>query len=257
MLGCTMSSLNVVSTARGYVIGPLTLRLKSRYSVNCSEKSLGGMRIPNNPLELEIEIEKHQVYFILVLEKSSMFHHLCQMDFHTENKCIMITGDGEPDVATLAFLKMLVDVTHLKAYALVNPDAYGVQVLCCYAFGSTNMRDDSLGFAVPSICWLGILPGDFTSLTELDCSLFPNFSLKEQKILNRVLKHRRMVLPNMWIQMIEQLAYENTKASFESLHSLGFGYLSKVFIPKLLRRMEMQTLSDGCEVTGREGRVDP
>ncbi|CAO2044935.1 unnamed protein product [Urochloa humidicola] len=257
MLGCTMSSLNVVSTAKGFVTGPVTLRFKNGYSVNCSEKSLGGMRIPNNPLEVEIEIEKHEVDFILVLEKSSMFHHLCQMDFHTENKCIMITGDGEPDVATLAFLKMLVDVTHLKTYALVDPDAYGVQVLCTYAFGSTKMLDDTLGFAVPSICWLGILPGDLISLTELDCSRFPNCSLKEQKILNSVIKHRRMVLPNLWIQMIEQLAYENTKASFESLHSLGFGYLSKVFIPKLLRRIETQTLSDVSEVTSPEGRVDP
>ncbi|KAL6626997.1 hypothetical protein ACP70R_030723 [Stipagrostis hirtigluma subsp. patula] len=247
MLECTGSSLNVVCESKGSVIGPLTL-IENGISINCLDKSLDGIGIPYNTSDIEFEIRKDEVEFILVVEKYSVFHNLSQRDFHTENKCIMITGDGEPDIATRAFLKRLVDVTRLTAWALVDPDAHGVQILCSYAFGPTKMSYASLGLAVPSIRWLGVLPGDLASLTELDHSHFSNFSERETKILKNLIKHNRLVLPNLWVQRIEQLISENRKTAIESLHSLGFCYLSKVFLPKLLRmkRVEPQ------QVLGRE-----
>ncbi|KAL6874687.1 hypothetical protein ACP4OV_013352 [Aristida adscensionis] len=241
MFECTGSSLNVVGLgSKGSVIGSLRL-MKNGSSISCSEKSLGGIRIPDSISDIEFEIKKDEVEFILIVERYSVFHHLSQSDFHTKYKCIMVTGDGEPDMATRAFLKRLVDVTQLTAWALVNPDAHGVQTLCSYAFGPAKMSYASLGLAIPSIRWLGVLPGDLTSLTELDPMHFSNFSERGKKILKNLLKHNHLVIPNLWIQRIEQLLSEDVKASVESLHSLGFDYLGEVFVPKLLQVKTMKS----------------
>ena len=49
------------------------------------------------------------------------------MKLHIAQNCIMITGSGEPDIATQAFLNRLHAATKLPVYALVNRDPLGVQ----------------------------------------------------------------------------------------------------------------------------------
>lgn len=89
--------------------------------VNCT---LGGVSGNKTPSEIECInqiLQVSKVDFVLVIEKETVFHSLSDMDFHKKCQCVMVTGSGEPDVATRLLLRKLRTSMHVPVCALVDP----------------------------------------------------------------------------------------------------------------------------------------
>lgn len=53
---------------------------------------------------------------------------LAEDRFYNTYPCVIITGKGQPDVATRLFLRKVKDTLNIPVFALVDADPYGLKV---------------------------------------------------------------------------------------------------------------------------------
>ncbi|KAL6534670.1 DNA topoisomerase 6 subunit A [Orobanche gracilis] len=92
-------------------------------------------------------------------KKHATFMRLMEDMFHNRFPCIIVTGQGQPDVGRQFLKKMKVELK-LPALALVDSDPYGLRILSVYRYGSKNMSYDSANLVTPDVKWLGVRHSD-------------------------------------------------------------------------------------------------
>ena len=132
MLGCTRSSLHVVASEKGVVVGRLSFR-EDGDPIDCSRMGVGGKAIPPN-VDKVTDIASDAL-FILLVEKDAAFMRLAEDRFYQKFPCIILTAKGQPDVASRLFLRRLRDVLRIPVLALVDSDPYGLKILSVYMKG--------------------------------------------------------------------------------------------------------------------------
>jgi len=116
MLGCTRSSLHVVASEKGVVVGRLRFR-EDGDEIDCSRMGVGGKAIP--PHIHKVSHLQSDAKFILLVEKDAAFMRLAEDRFYNKYPCIIITAKGQPDVATRLFLRSLKQELKIPVLALV------------------------------------------------------------------------------------------------------------------------------------------
>lgn len=156
-IGVTRPCLQVVAAAKGVCVGDLTLK-EGDDVFNCNELGRGGWSI--SPFIDEVEIKECGANYILVVEKDAALIRLIEEDFHKKNKCLLITGKGQPDIATRRLIRRLWKENNLPVYILTDSDSYGMQICSSYKRGSISLSFESPYLAVPDAHLLGLLPSD-------------------------------------------------------------------------------------------------
>ncbi|KAG2634635.1 hypothetical protein PVAP13_2NG173503 [Panicum virgatum] len=164
----------------------------------------------------------------------------------------MITGHGDPDIATRASLKRLQVQTDLFVYALMDLDAFGVQMLFTYAFGSINMSYDNLGLAVQNIHWIGMFTMDLIDdekVSSVHISLLP---YSERRILHMLMDQEYLedIIPPYWKERIQQILFYGIKGSMEALHSKLFGHTC-TFVKQVIERSLKNKKTGSCNLLSR------
>lgn len=104
-----LESLNIRPSPKGLITGPVHLYVHQQILADCN---YGGMSVNLilSELDLVTRIQpKRLVRYVLLIEKETIFHHLVSKLFHEKQECILVTGKGEPDVATRILLRKLKD----------------------------------------------------------------------------------------------------------------------------------------------------
>ena len=101
MIGCTRSSLNVVASEKGIVVGRLIFD-DDGDTIDCTKMGVGGKAIP--PSIDRVTNVRGDAEFILLIEKDAAFMRLAEDRFYNTYPCVIISGKGQPDVATRLFL---------------------------------------------------------------------------------------------------------------------------------------------------------
>ncbi len=101
MVGCTRSSLNVVAAEKGIVVGRITFE-DDGDTIDCTKMGVGGKTIP--PSIDRVTNIRGDAEFILLIEKDAAFMRLAEDRFYNTYPCVIMTGKGQPDVATRIFL---------------------------------------------------------------------------------------------------------------------------------------------------------
>lgn len=122
MVGCTRSSLGVVASDRGVVVGCLRY-YEGGDLIDCTRVGIGGKAIP--PYVDHVRIADTTAKFILLVEKDAAFNRLAEDRFYRDYPCIIITAKGQPDVASRVFLRKLRTELNLPVLGLVDSDPYG------------------------------------------------------------------------------------------------------------------------------------
>ncbi|XP_072951074.1 meiotic recombination protein SPO11-1 isoform X1 [Typha angustifolia] len=228
LLKCSRHHLNVVPVGKGLVMG--WLRFAEAGRKNCC------IRSPNTAYPIPVCIEDVEdvvsvANYILVVEKESVFQRLANDKFCENNRCIVITGRGYPDVPTRRFLHHLVEQLHLPVYCLVDSDPYGFDILTTYRFGSMQMAYDAKLMRVPEIQWLGVFPSDFEEYHLPDrCRLHltPEDKRKVEAMLSRCYLHKEAP---QWRLELEIMLRKGVKFEIEALSVYSISFLSKEYIP--------------------------
>ncbi|GIL53312.1 hypothetical protein Vafri_8945 [Volvox africanus] len=231
MLGCTRSSLHVVASEKGVVVGRLTFREDGDF-IDCQRMGVGGKAIPPN-VDKVSDITSDAA-FILLVEKDAAFMRLAEDRFYNTYPCIILTAKGQPDVATRLFLKRLKTTLKIPVLALVDSDPYGLKILSVYMKGSMNMSYDSSNLTTPDIKWLGVRPSDLDRFSIPEQCRLP-MTEEDIKTGRRLLEEDFIRANPEWVKELELMLASKVKAEIQALSSFGFQYLTQVYLPLKLQ----------------------
>ncbi|TXG59102.1 hypothetical protein EZV62_016931 [Acer yangbiense] len=234
MLGCTRSSLNVIASEKGVVVGRLIFS-DNGDMIDCTKMGMGGKAIPPNIDR--VGDMKSDALFILLVEKDAAYIRLAEDRFYNRFPCIIVTAKGQPDVATRLFLRKMKIELKLPVLALVDSDPYGLKILSVYGCGSKNMSYDSSNLTTPDIKWLGIRPSDLDKYKIPEQCRLP---MTEQDIkTGKDLLEEDFVKKNPgWVEELNLMVKTKQKAEIQALSTFGFQYLSEVYLPLKLQQKD-------------------
>eukprot|EP01135_Chromosphaera_perkinsii_P004339 Nk52_evm6s278 gene=Nk52_evmTU6s278 len=232
MVGCTRSSLNVVASEKGVVIGRVQFRDSGDF-IDCTRMGTGGKAIPS--LVDNITDIQGDAKFVLLVEKDAAFMRLSEDRFYNDYPCIIITAKGQPDVSTRIFLKMVTQKLNIPILGLVDSDPYGLKILSVYMSGSKNMSYDSAHLTSSDIKWLGVRPSDLDRYQiPKECRLeMSEFDIKTGQEL---LKEEFVKKNKEWYKELEMMVKRKEKAEIQALSNFGFQYLTKNYLPRKLEQ---------------------
>lgn len=231
MLGCTRSSLNVVASEKGVVVGRLQF-VEDGDEIDCTKMGVGGKAIPPNIDK--VQGMRSDALFILLVEKDAAFMRLAEDRFYNRFPCIIITAKGQPDVATRLFLKKMKTVLNIPVLGLVDSDPYGLKILSVYMSGSKNMSYDSSNLTTPDIKWLGVRPSDLDKYKIPEQCRLP-MTEGDIKTGKDLLEEDFIKKNPEWYRELELMVKTKEKAEIQALSSFGFQYLSEVYLPLKLQ----------------------
>ncbi len=231
MVGCTRTSLNVVATEKGIVVGHLTYRDDGDL-IDCTKMGVGGKVI--TACNERITELKSTAKFILLVEKDAAFMRLAEDRFYNKYPCIIITAKGQPDVATRIFLRRLKEELDLPVLGLVDSDPFGLKILSVYMSGSKNMSYDSMSLTTPDIKWLGVRPSDLDKYNiPPQCRL--EMTESDVKTGKELLEEEFIKKNPAWYKELELMVNRREKAEIQALSNFGFQYLTEVYLPLKLQ----------------------
>lgn len=231
MVGCTRSSLNVVASEKGIVVGRVSFRDDGDL-IDCTRMGVGGKAIP--PYIDRITHIQGDAKFILLVEKDAAFMRLAEDRFYNTYPCVIITAKGQPDVATRLFLKKLKSTLKIPVLGLVDSDPYGLKILSVYMSGSKNMSYDSASLTTPDIKWLGVRPSDLDKYNIPEQCRLP---MTEHDIkTGKEMMQEDFIRQNpAWYKELEMMVKRKEKAEIQALSNFGFQYLTQVYLPLKLQ----------------------
>lgn len=230
MIGCTRTSLSVVASEKGVVIGRVKFR-EAGDMIDCTRMGVGGKAIP--PYAEKITDIQSDADFILLVEKDAAFMRLAEDRFYNKYACIIITAKGQPDVATRLFLKKLKQTLNIPILGLVDSDPYGLKILSVYMSGSKNMSYDSANLTTPDIKWLGIRPTDLNRYRIPEQCRLP-MTEHDIKTGKELLEEDFIKKRKTWHDELQLMVTRKEKAEIQALSSFGFQYLTEEFLPRKL-----------------------
>jgi len=230
LMATTRNALHVVAAAKGAVEGRLTFR-EGGDLIACRRQGTGGKSI--TPFVDTITDIESDAEFILLVEKDAAFLRLAEDRFYEKYPCIIITGKGQPDIATRMFVKKLQRTLNLPVLGFVDSDPYGMKILLVYSIGSKRLSYETMFLASPDIKWLGVLPSD---LDKYKIPQAARLKMTESDIATgkALLKEPFVRRRKKWVEELSLMIKTGQKAEIQALASHGFRFLTEKYLPEKL-----------------------
>jgi DNA topoisomerase VI subunit A len=229
-MGVTRPCLRVVATAKGVCIGDLTIR-DGGDTFNCAGLGRGGWSI--SPFIDEVEILDCGAEYLLVVEKDAALIRLIEEDYHKKNKCLLITGKGQPDIATRRLIRRLNKEEKLPVYILTDSDSYGMQICSSYKRGSISLSFESAYLAVPKAKLLGLLPSDLDKFNVPKAARLKMTEWDIKKAEN-MLEYPWIKNNKRWRRELRLMIDRGEKAELQALAKHGITFMTDVYLPQKL-----------------------
>ena len=231
-IGCPRSCLNVVAADKGLVVGRVSFD-EDGDPIDCTRMGVTGKAIP--AYIDKITNIRSDAEFILLVEKDAAYNRLAEDRFYNQFPCILITGKGQPDVATRMFLSRLKAELKIPVLAFVDSDPYGLKILSVYMSGSKAMSYDANSLTTPDIKWLGLRPSDLDAYNLPDQCRLP-MTPKDIEMGKQLLKEDFVLKNKQWVKELERMLHTKQKAEIQALSAFGFQFVTQVYLPRKLRQ---------------------
>ncbi|MFX1518768.1 MAG: hypothetical protein ACFFCD_02440 [Promethearchaeota archaeon] len=227
MLGVTRASLNVVASTKGIVVGRISFNESGDF-IDCTKMGVGGKAI--TPMIDQITDLDSDAEFILVVEKEAAFMRLAEDRFYDYIPSIIITGKGQPDMATRMFIKLIRKELQLPVLGLMDADPYGLDILRVYTIGSKALSFETNEMAVSDIKWLGLLPSDLDEYQIPKNCRIP-MSSRDKKRGEDMLKEEFVKARPRWVEEIKLMLSTGMKAEIQALAHEDIQFMTNSYLP--------------------------
>ncbi|NHJ13116.1 MAG: hypothetical protein EAX95_05530 [Candidatus Thorarchaeota archaeon] len=230
MIHTTRDSVHVVASARGSAMGRVVIR-DGGDLIDLTKMGTGGWAI--TPFLDQVEIVESDAEFIILSEKDAAVMRLAEAKYWNRMPCIVLTGKGSGDIATRAFLRMLVKELEIPAFALVDSDPYGHYIYSVFLRGSKRLSYESPFIATPELKLLGVLSRDLDEYNIPKAVRIP-MEPADIKRVRDMLKEPFVRSNKPWVEDLKLMLNLKEKAEIQAFASHSFEYLTDDYIPRKL-----------------------
>ncbi len=224
--------LHLFATGRGSMVGPLTIR-DSGDTIDLRRMGSGGWSVPSIVEEHVVQLGKSEAKYILLIEKDAVWKRFNEDKFWQREKCVIVTGQGQPPRGVRRMVQRLHSELKLPVYVLVDNDPWGLYIYSVLKQGSINLAYESMRMAVPDARFVGL-----SSFDKDKYKLPPEVAIKMNDQDNN---RARQMLAYPWFQAkqwqreIQEMVRSGKKFELEALSRLRISFITEEYLPKKLR----------------------
>jgi DNA topoisomerase-6 subunit A len=224
--------LHLFATGRGSMVGPLTVR-DSGDSIDLRRMGSGGWSVPSIVEDHVVQFTKSEAKYVLLIEKDAVWKRFNEDKFWQREKCIIVTGQGQPPRGVRRMVQRLHTELKLPVYVLVDNDPWGFYIYSVLKQGSINLAYESMRMAVPAARFVGL-----SSFDKVKFKLPANVSIpmndKDQSRARQMLAYP-WFKDARWQREIQEMADSGEKYELEALSRRGISFITEEYLPKKLR----------------------
>jgi DNA topoisomerase-6 subunit A len=224
--------LHLFATGRGSMVGPITVR-DSGDSIDLRRMGSGGWSVPSIVEDHVVQFTKSEARYVLLIEKDAVWKRFNEDKFWQREKCIIITGQGQPPRGVRRMVQRLHTELKLPVYVLVDNDPWGFYIYSVLKQGSINLAYESMRMAVPAARFVGL-----SSFDKVKFKLPSNVSIpmndQDQSRARQMLAYPWFKEPR-WQREIQEMADSGEKYELEALSRRGISFITEEYLPKKLR----------------------
>jgi len=232
--GLLREHMGIMHDAKGRIVGNMIIRSKGT-EIDLSRMGSGAWGIPSNVDQLEIT--KVEADYVLVVEKGAIFERLNEEEFWKKNKCILVTGKGQPDRSTRRMVRRLWEEFDLPVYILTDADSYGYYIYSVYRSGSISLSYESERLATPEARFLGVSTSDIERY-KIPKNYIIKATERDIKRAKELMNYPWFKESKRWMEELQLFIERGEKIEIEALSGHGFKFLSNVYIPEKIANKE-------------------
>ncbi|HEX9243230.1 MAG TPA: DNA topoisomerase IV subunit A [Anaeromyxobacter sp.] len=224
--------LHLFATGRGSMVGPMTIR-DAGDTIDLRRMGSGGWSVPSIVEEHVIQFGKTEAKYVLLVEKDAVWKRFNEDKFWQREKCLIVTGQGQPPRGVRRLVQRLHSELKLPVYVLVDNDPWGFYIYSVLKQGSINLAYESMRMAVPAARFIGL-----SSFDKVTFKLPSNVAIKMND--QDVARAKQMLAypwfkAKQWQQEIQEMVSSGQKFELEALSRRGISFITEEYLPKKLK----------------------
>ena len=156
-LNILRENLHLTTDRKGIVAGNVVIEDRGD-KIDWSKLGSGGWSIPSTVDQ--IDFDRVNADFVLVVEKNAGFERLHEDKFWEKQNCLIVTSQGQTTRGIRRLLQRLNDEHDLPIYVLADFDPWGFYIYSVLKFGSINLAHMSETMTLQNARFLGITADD-------------------------------------------------------------------------------------------------
>jgi DNA topoisomerase-6 subunit A len=224
--------LHLFATGRGSMVGPMTIR-DSGDTIDLRRMGSGGWSVPSIVEEHVVQFGKSEAKYVLLVEKDAVWKRFNEDKFWQREKCIIVTGQGQPPRGVRRLVQRLHSELKLPVYVLVDNDPWGFYIYSVLKQGSINLAYESMRMAVPAARFIGL-----SSFDKVTFKLPSNVAIKmnDQDVARaKQMLAYRWFQAKQWQQEIQEMVKSGQKFELEALSRRGISFITEEYLPRKLK----------------------
>jgi DNA topoisomerase-6 subunit A len=224
--------LHLFASGRGSMVGPMTIR-DTGDTIDLRRMGSGGWSVPSIVEEHVVQFGKTEARYVLLIEKDAVWKRFNEDKFWQREKCMIVTGLGQPPRGVRRIVQRLASELKLPVYVLVDNDPWGFYIYSVLKQGSINLAYESMRMAVPGARFIGL-----SSFDKAKYKLPSNVSIPMN---DQDSSRARQMLAYPWLKdakwqrEIEEMVRSGEKYELEALSRRGISFITEEYLPRKLK----------------------
>jgi len=227
--------LHLFATGRGSMVGPMTIR-DSGDSIDLRRMGSGGWSVPSIVEEHVVQFGKTEAKYVLLIEKDAVWKRFNEDKFWQREKCVIVTGQGQPPRGVRRLVQRLHAELGLDVYVLVDNDPWGFYIYSVLKQGSINLAYESMRMAVPKARFIGLSSFDKRKF-QLPSNVAIQMNDQDQSRAKQMLAYP-WFKDDRWQREISEMVRSGQKYELEALSRRGISFITEEYLPRKLKERD-------------------
>jgi len=224
--------LHLFAGGRGFMVGPMTIR-DTGDTIDLRRMGSGGWGVPSIVEENVVQFGKNEAKYVLLIEKEAVWKRFNEDKFWQREKCILVTGLGQPPRGVRRIVQRLHAELKIPVYVLVDNDPWGFYIYSVLKQGSINLAYESMRMAVPDARFIGLSSFDKTKY-KIPPSVHVPMKEQDYSRAKQMLTYPWFQAPR-WQKEIQEMVRSGQKYEIQALTTHSISFVTEEYLPRKLK----------------------
>ncbi len=227
--------LHLSASSKGVVAGDLKVK-DGNDTIDLTRMGSGGWGVPSNVEPERIEFKDIDAEYVLFIEKDAVWKRFNEDRFWKKNKCIIITGRGQPSRAERRLVQRLNMEHDLPVYALMDADPWGMYIYSVIKQGSISLSYSEEKLATPITKYIGLTTQDVETY-KIPKEVTIKLNQLDVKRLNEMSNYE-WFKKKEWQEEFANMKQKAVKLELEALSKKGIRFITEEYLPDKIKRKD-------------------
>ncbi|VVB76326.1 Type 2 DNA topoisomerase 6 subunit A [Candidatus Tiddalikarchaeum anstoanum] len=230
MLDALREEMNVYADRKGILCGDLKI-VDHGDEIDCSKLGSSGYGIPSIVEKGRVDFVDCKADYILIVEKAQTWSRLNEDKFWKKNKCLILTGKGQPARGDRRLAARLHKELDLPVYVFTDMDIWGYYIYSVYKQGSINLAHFSEKSAMPDAKFLGFMTRDVKKY-DIPKNYWIPLDNEDHKRVKEISNYEWFKNKKEWLTEFKSLLDFKNKVEQDALVGKGIEFMAKKYLPE-------------------------